>query len=250
MFDGPNMLYRPLHYNSGFVFIRNSLFVRQIWQFVFANFAYAFDYGGEQRLINVVMSGLRESGLRTARLPEDIFVNGHVIARALRENVPLPGMSAVVHASWTRNIDRKIEHLKTYGLWYVQSADDASEHGVDAEGPCAPDAREPLDPNWDETLAKNDMLVRSDGVKLHRHQKTLYLSVGTGALALQINEIGHKVWSLCDGNRSIEGIITLLGWLYDDRNVRLHTDVIETLQAFLAAGVVKRVVAEAATPAI
>jgi hypothetical protein len=57
--------------------------------------------------------------LRSARLPEDVFVNGHVISRAIDEKQPLPVSSAVVHASWTINLEPELAHLKKIGLWYV-----------------------------------------------------------------------------------------------------------------------------------
>jgi hypothetical protein len=122
MFDGPNRHYQPLHYNSGFVAVRNNPFARKAWQLVFSNFARVFENGGEQRLINLVMNCMRERGLRTARLPEDVFVNGHVISRALRQGGALPDTGVVVHASWTTNVDVKVEHLMKYGLWYLPNA--------------------------------------------------------------------------------------------------------------------------------
>ena len=119
MFDGPNALFVPLHYNSGFVFIRNNPFTRHAWDVVFSNYSQIFSDGGEQRVINVVVDRLGERGLRTDRLPENAYVNGHVISRAIRENAGLPQQRLVVHASWTSDIKPKIEHMKKFGLWYL-----------------------------------------------------------------------------------------------------------------------------------
>lgn len=119
MYDGPNRLHQPLHYNSGFVLIQAGLFTRHAWKTVLLNYGWVLADGGEQRLINAVMNVLQPRGLRTARLPEEIYVNGHVISRTLGCGGNLPEESAVVHASWTLNIDKKIEHMKQLGLWYL-----------------------------------------------------------------------------------------------------------------------------------
>lgn len=119
MHDGPNPLYEPLHYNSGFVWIRNNAYSRHAWSQIFSNYARIFHYGSEQVAINVVLTFLRERGLRTARLPDDVFVNGHVLSRAMEKDQTLPAGCAVVHASWTKNIELKLAHLEKFGLWYV-----------------------------------------------------------------------------------------------------------------------------------
>lgn len=119
MFDGPNALFAPLHFNSGFVFIRNNPFTRHAWNVVYSNYARIFSEGGEQRVINVIMNRFRERGLRTKRLPEKTYVNGHVISRALHENTALPPRNFVVHASWTSDINPKIDHMKKFGIWYL-----------------------------------------------------------------------------------------------------------------------------------
>jgi hypothetical protein len=119
MFDGPNRVHQPLHYNSGFVFIRANPFTRHAWQTVLHNYGWVLAEGGEQRLINVVMSVLQARGLSAERLPEEIYVNGHVISRVMRSGDSLPEGSALVHASWTSNLQKKVEHMKKFGLWYL-----------------------------------------------------------------------------------------------------------------------------------
>ena len=119
MFDGPNHVHQPLHYNSGFVFIRANPFTRHAWQTVLLNYGWVLAEGGEQRLINVVMSVLQARGLSAERLPEEIYVNGHVISRVMRSGDSLPEGSALVHASWTSNLQTKVEHMKKFGLWYL-----------------------------------------------------------------------------------------------------------------------------------
>lgn len=127
MFDGPNALYEPLHYNSGFVFIRSNPFTRHAWSVVFSNYSQIFDDGGEQRVINAVIDRLRQRGLRTDRLPENTYVNGHVISQAMRDGTGLPEQSVVVHASWTSDIKPKVDHMKKFGLWYLQPTAETAE---------------------------------------------------------------------------------------------------------------------------
>ena len=119
MYDGPNPLHQPLHYNSGFGFIRANPFTRHAWQTVLTNYGRVLAEGGEQRLINAVLNHLEPRGLSTECLPEETYVNGHVIARALRSGGDLPEGSALVHASWTSDLQTKVEHMKKFGLWFL-----------------------------------------------------------------------------------------------------------------------------------
>jgi len=119
MDDGPNPIYRPLHFNSGFVYIANTAASRFAWDLVFSSYARVIHYGSEQRVINIVMSYLADRGLRCERLPEMEFVNGHVIGEALGGDEKMPEASTVIHASWTPNLDEKLKRLKRLGLWYI-----------------------------------------------------------------------------------------------------------------------------------
>jgi hypothetical protein len=86
---------------------------------IFSSYAQIFGDGGEQRFINVVVNELRDRRLRTDRLPEEIYVNGHLISQAIHRNTTLPINAAVVHASWTSDIKPKIEHMKRFAIWYI-----------------------------------------------------------------------------------------------------------------------------------
>ena len=119
MYDGPNPICQPLHYNSGFIFIRANAFTRHMWQVVFKNYGFILRAGGEQPAINTVAHCLRERGLRVDQLPEEDYVNGHLISLALDGEQPLPKDASVIHASWTSNIKLKIDHMKKFGLWYL-----------------------------------------------------------------------------------------------------------------------------------
>lgn len=120
MFDGPSHRHQPLYYNSGFVFIRCNSFTRHMWKLVFDNYGQILKTGSEQQIINMIAHCLRERGLRMERLPEDVYVNGHIISRALHDHTDLPANAAVIHASWTSDIGRKMAHMKKYRLWFLE----------------------------------------------------------------------------------------------------------------------------------
>ncbi len=119
MNDGPNPFHGPLHYNSGFVFIRNSATARAAWDCVFSSYGRMLHCGSEQKVINAIMTELRTKDLRSARLSDELFVNGHLISDASNNGAALPNSPSVVHASWTANITKKFEHLKRFDLWYL-----------------------------------------------------------------------------------------------------------------------------------
>jgi hypothetical protein len=119
MNDGPNPMHAPLHYNSGFVFIRGDDLARAAWKEVFSSYARMLHCGSEQKIVNGIISKLTPRGVRHARLPDDTFVNGHVISEIINNGGTLPESPAVVHVSWTANIDKKLEHLQRFGLWYL-----------------------------------------------------------------------------------------------------------------------------------
>ena len=115
MADGPNAAHQPLHYNSGFVFLKNNPFTRYAWDQIFSNYGQILVAGGEQRMINLILACLKERGLRTAKLPENQYVNGHVFVKT----GAVPKNSVVGHASWTSNIEAKKKIMSNLGLWYL-----------------------------------------------------------------------------------------------------------------------------------
>lgn len=119
MYDGPNPHYLPLHFNTGFIYIRSNSFTRHMWKLVLKSYNGVLEEGNEQRVMNIIALCLRERGLRMDRLPECAYMNGHVISRALDQNTGLPPGASVVHASWTNHIGSKIENMKKFGLWYL-----------------------------------------------------------------------------------------------------------------------------------
>jgi len=47
-----------------------------------------------------------------------------------------------------------------------------------------------------------------------------------------LNEIGGRVWDLCDGNHSVSQVVAALAGEYDVPNQVLETDVLELLEEF------------------
>jgi len=121
MYDGINPLYQPLYYNSGFAYIKNNEFSRYTWQLVFDSYDWMIYYASNQVVVNIVINALRERGLRTHRLAEHKFVNGHVVVKAIKEGVRLAAPEYVVHMSWTANLTHKVERFKQHGMWYLQA---------------------------------------------------------------------------------------------------------------------------------
>lgn len=119
MYDGINPLYQPLYYNSGFAYINNNEFSRYAWQLIFDSYDWMVYYQSNQVVVNIVINALRERGLRTLRLAENKFVNGHIVVKAIKEGVRLAEPEYVVHMSWTANLSHKIERLKQHGMWYL-----------------------------------------------------------------------------------------------------------------------------------
>lgn len=117
MYDGPNLLYEPLHANSGFFFIRNTNESRTFWNMVFGNYDKMLHYRSQQKVINIVLLSRKLRGLKLNILPERDFANGHLFC----EDKPstLPANPYVIHCSWTRNVQHKIEKFKKANLWYL-----------------------------------------------------------------------------------------------------------------------------------
>ncbi len=115
MYDGPGVINQPLNYNSGFIYLKNNAFTRYAWDQVFTNYGQILVEGKEQRLINTIVSYLREKGLRTAQLAEMEYTNGHLLVNG----GTVPKSSILAHMSWTANIEVKIQSMKRLGVWYL-----------------------------------------------------------------------------------------------------------------------------------
>jgi hypothetical protein len=117
MYDGPNPLYAPLHANSGFFFLRNNKRSRIFWQLAFDHFDKVYAYGGQQRHVNMLLVSRYFRGLKLDILPEADFANGHLFTN--RDVSRLPPDPYVIHCSWTRNLEHKMEKYRLARLWYL-----------------------------------------------------------------------------------------------------------------------------------
>jgi hypothetical protein len=121
MYDGPNFIYSPTHFNSGFFYVRNSARSRDAWSMIVDRYDRVLWYGSQQIVVNIVMQFFQTRGLRVLRLPEYAYLNGHLLNGAGDPNWS-PAIAAkadVVHASWTRNLEAKLVKLRDNGLWYL-----------------------------------------------------------------------------------------------------------------------------------
>ena len=119
MYDGQAGRDRPLNYNTGFIYIRNTSFSRKAWQVVFDNFEVVWVYRSQQAMVNQVILHYKMGGLRARALDEVRFINGHMFVPRFARFDVVPDDAYVVHASWTRDIKQKLELLKEHGLWYL-----------------------------------------------------------------------------------------------------------------------------------
>jgi hypothetical protein len=117
MYDGPNQFYEPLHANSGFFFLRNTTETKFFWNMVFENYDKILYYRSQQKVVNIILLSRFFRGLKLDILPEKDFANGHLFCED--KPLKLPRNPFVVHCSWTKNIQHKIEKYKNANLWYL-----------------------------------------------------------------------------------------------------------------------------------
>ncbi|MGE0474969.1 MAG: putative nucleotide-diphospho-sugar transferase [Nitrospirales bacterium] len=117
MYDGPSRYFEPLHANSGFFFLKNTVESRIFWNMVFENYDKILHYGSQQKVVNIVLLSRFFRGLKIDILPEMDFANGHLFCED--KPIRLPEEPYVIHCSWTRNIQHKIEKYKNANLWYL-----------------------------------------------------------------------------------------------------------------------------------
>ena len=117
MYDGPNQFYEPLHANSGFFFLRNTTESKTFWDMVFKNYDKILYYRSQQKVVNIVLLSRFFRGLKLDILPEKDFANGHLFCED--KPLELPQSPSVIHCSWTKNIQHKIEKYKNANLWYL-----------------------------------------------------------------------------------------------------------------------------------
>jgi hypothetical protein len=127
-----NPIFQPLHYNSGFVYARNNEFSRLTWERVLDNQRFVYVYRSQQAPLNIMMSVLRERGLRTCSLDESLFVNGHMIpVNPKPDSGPLHPNAFMIHFNWNDGLATKLDRLRDNGVWYLD------DEAVEKEEPAA-----------------------------------------------------------------------------------------------------------------
>lgn len=117
MYDGSNFRFEPLCANSGFIHLWNTACTRHLWDLVYRGYDKVLYYRSQQQPLNIILARLCHRGLRLNILPEGLFANGHLF-HVDRGHVPEEAY--VVHCSWTRNLEHKIEKYKIHDLWFLE----------------------------------------------------------------------------------------------------------------------------------
>ena len=117
MYDGPNPIYAPLHANTGFFLLRNRKAARHFWQQACDSFEEMRAHRSQQVVVNRLLAAPDAERLKVRILDEDTFANGHLFS--VEDPVGLPDDPAVIHCSWTHNLDHKLEKLRLANLWFL-----------------------------------------------------------------------------------------------------------------------------------
>ena len=114
MYDGPNQFYQPLHANTGFFLLRNTMASRKFWNLVCEHFDKVFYLQSQQRVVNAVLLSRYFRDLSLDILPPEDFANGHLFS--VDKDSELPPDPYVIHCSWTVNIEHKLKKYKLADL--------------------------------------------------------------------------------------------------------------------------------------
>jgi hypothetical protein len=81
--------------------------------------------------------------------------------------------------------------------------------------------------------------IRKDDYRLEQLDDELLLYHPSEEKIVYLNQTGSLIWGLCDGNHSIEQIISLLSQAFPDAADAITSDVQTTLKAFKKAGCIE-----------
>lgn len=86
--------------------------------------------------------------------------------------------------------------------------------------------------------AMNGLVPRAAaGVEMEVVDSEVLLYLSNEARAIYLNATAGLIWGLCDGKRSVEEIIRIIGDSYPDDGPRLADDVLATLTQLKESGV-------------
>lgn len=121
MYDGANPYHAPMHANTGFIYFHNRPPSRNFWNIIYNNFERVIQFRSQQNPVNKYLGLVSNRGLSTNILPSDLFANGHLFYPDPKYECRLPQNPAVVHCSWTNDIEQKLKKYKINGLWFLDT---------------------------------------------------------------------------------------------------------------------------------
>lgn len=83
------------------------------------------------------------------------------------------------------------------------------------------------------TVGLETRLQRSEGVLFQDESDTLVLLNVNDGMYFTLNEVGARVWKLCDGTQTVATIISVVCQEYDASAAAVEGDVLELLQGLV-----------------
>jgi hypothetical protein len=91
-------------------------------------------------------------------------------------------------------------------------------------------------PRWGSAV-----FVRRTEVEAHSlPDQSLLLFDTESATAIPVSESGRKIWEMCDGAHTVDGIVDDLAALYDAERIEIDQDTREFLTALAGHGLVEK----------
>ena len=86
------------------------------------------------------------------------------------------------------------------------------------------------------SLADDTYLRRKEEVIAQENSGALVLFNMDDGQYYSLNEIGARIWELCDGNRSVRRVVSILCEEYDWPAENVHSDALELLEELVLEG--------------
>jgi coenzyme PQQ biosynthesis protein PqqD len=90
-------------------------------------------------------------------------------------------------------------------------------------------------------MASSHKPIRIPEFRLEKMDNELLLFNSKSTNVLYLNESASVIWQLCDGQRSVDEIITLLASTYPEAADSIRSDVQETIEMFLSNQAVRMI---------
>lgn len=83
------------------------------------------------------------------------------------------------------------------------------------------------------TVGLETRLQRSEGVLFQDNSDTLVLLNVKDGMYFTLNEVGARVWNLCDGTQTLGTIVAVVCQEYDASPTAIESDVLELVQGLV-----------------